>query len=295
MSARGSTFMGFGIRIDIMSQAAIFAFKQLSTKALAFVSVLSQLTDEFMKFEKAMANLSRLMVMSSGTTANLENRMASLGQTIIQMSNESIFSVYNVADSLDYLMRAGFNSAEAILELEKAMMLATATGMNLADASKTIVRLTNMFAYAGQDTSNIVDQLAQSEMLFAMTTEEMNTALNMAGAVAAEAGMSLAQLATALGVLYSAGLNASTAGTVMRRALAAVLAITGSTEEAISSLGINMAWFETLLPIDRLRVLAQAITSIEEPQERLNVAFEIFGIRGVNILPVLESMMTNFD
>ena len=295
MSTRGSTFMGFGIRIDIMSQAAIFAFKQLTTKALVLVSVISQVADESMKFERAMANLSRLVVMSSGTVANLEERMTELGQTIIQMSTESIFSVQQVASSLDYLMRAGFNSAESITELEKAMALATATGMDLAEASKTIVRLTNMFAYAGQDTSNIVDQLAQSEMLFAMTTEEMNTALNMAGAVAAEAGMSLAQLATSLGVLYSAGLNASTAGTVMRRALAAVLAITGPTEDAISSLGINMSWFESLLPIDRLRVLAQSITSIEAPQERLNVAFEIFGIRGVNILPVLESMMTNFD
>jgi len=287
--------MGFGIRIDILSQGALFAFKQLATRTLILVGAISQLADEVLKFEKVMADLARLMVISSGTTARLEERMASLGSQILDISTESIFGFQQIAEALSYLMRAGFSTSEAIDELSKSILLATAVGMDLAEASKTIVRLTNMFKYAGQDTTNIVDQLTQSEMLFAMTTEDMNTALNMAGAVAAEAGISLAQLATMIGVLYSAGLNASTAGTVLRRSLAAVLAATGPAEEAIMSLGINMDYFGTLLPLERLQLLASYITAIEHPQTRLNIAFEIFGIRGVNILPVLESMMTNFD
>ncbi len=293
--AGGTTFMGFGIRIDVLSQGALFAFAQLSTKALALIGVLSEVAGQTMKFEKALADLSRLVVISSGTAEGLKQKMTELGSEILRMSTSSVYAFNEVAEAFSYLMRAGFSASEAIIQLEKSIVLATAVGMDLAEATRTQIRLMNAFAYAGREISNVADMMVQSEIEFMMTTAELNTALNMVGSTAIEAGFSFGQIATALGVMYSAGINASTAGTVLRRALSAVMDVTPSAAESIESLGINMAYFETLVPIDRLRVLAAAIEQIEDPTARLSYAFEIFGIRGVNIMPVLGSLNSDFD
>ena len=295
MSARNMFFGGFGIKIDILNKGALFAFRQLTGAALATSYAVNEVISTFIKFETAMADLSRLVVISTGDVEGLGETMTGLGNSILKMSNESVYSFNEIADALGYLMRAGYTSTSAIDQLSQSILLATAVGMELNDATRTMVRLQNMFSYAGQDVKNVADALTKSEQLFAMTTEDMNTALSMVGATAAEAGLSLGQLSAAIGILYSAGINASTAGTILRKAISSVLDITPGTEEAITSLGINMDYFSSLIPLDRLRLLAQYILAIEDPSQRLAVAFDIFGVRGVNILPVLEALNGDFD
>jgi len=295
MSARNMFFGGFGIRIDILNKGALFAFRQLTGAALSAAYAVNEVISTFIKFEAAMADLSRLVVISTGDVEGLEETMTGLGNSILKMSNESVYSFNEIADALGYLMRAGYTSTSAIDQLSQSILLATAVGMDLNDATRTMVRLQNMFSYAGHDVKNVADALTKSEQLFAMTTEDMNTALSMVGATAVEAGLSLGQLSAAIGILYSAGINASTAGTILRKALSSVLDITPGTEEAIVSMGINMDYFSSLVPLDRLRLLAQYILAIEDPSQRLAIAFDIFGVRGVNILPVLEALNGNFD
>lgn len=289
------TFIGFGIRIDILSQAALFAFKQMSMKAAILAGIISQLAKEVLEFEKAMASVERMLAVTTGSLEGVAAVSGTVRDQILTMSADSIFSTEQLADSFEYLLRAGLNVQQSMEELYRTEQLALATGMDLNEAAETRIRLMKMWGAEMFIAIGLNDQLVKIEQLFTMTTEQLATAMNTAGAVAKLAGLSFAQTAVVIGELVAAGIEASTAGTTLRNVLKALVAPSESVKTAINEL--NLSWtMLAALPVDeRMRQTAQAILDLNDDAAMLNKAFEIFGLRGSNVAAILDTLATSWD
>lgn len=289
------TFIGFGIKIDIMSQAALFAFRQLSMKGAILAGVISQLAAEFLQFEKAMASVERMLAITTGSLEGVHSVSGTVRSQIIDMSSDSIFSVQQLAGSFEYLLRAGLNVQQSMEELYRTEQLALSTGMQLNEAAETRIRLIKMWGTEMFKATSLNDQLVKVEQMFTMTTEQLTTAMNTAGAVANLAGLSFAQTAVAIGELVAAGIEASTAGTTLRNVLKALVAPSEGVKTAINELGLSWTQISTL-PIDeRMEIVSQKILALGSETDMLNAAFEIFGLRGSNVAAILDTLSVSWE
>ena len=297
MSERQSVggFAGFAIRIDVLGQGAFYAFTKMRAAAMLTLAAINKVVAATWEFEKSLAELTRIVAINTEDTMALTNNMSLLNDTILGLARDSVYGINEIAKAFTYAARAGKSTAASIDLVTRSLLLASAVGGELNEMVRTVNRLTNMWRVAGTDISEvIVDQLVASEALFAMSTEEMMVSLNMAGAVAAESGLSFAQTATMLGLMYDAGINASTAGTTLRRAIQQLVDPTARTIDAVELLGISWNYLNSL-PIDqKLAVVAEKLLQVEDNTLRMDLAFDIFGSRGSNIIPLLEDMGGRF-
>ena len=294
MSSLGG-FLGFGIRIDVFGQGAIYGFTKLRAAAMATLAAMNSIIDATVTLEQSMAELTRVVSINADSLEQTTQIVNMLEQEILQLSSNSVFSIEELADSLNLLMRAGEDAYESLKMLKESMVLTTAVGGDLSEVSQMFLRMSNIWKTAGQPIHNMTDKIVQIEKEFMMTTEDLMTSLNMAGAIAAEAGLSFSETATIIGLLTQQGIKASTAGTVLRQAISSLLDPSQTTIDALSSLGINMDKLSELDIIDQFKVISEALGKVTDAQERASIAFKIFGVRGVNILPVLRAMGSQFD
>jgi len=295
MSLRGTTFVGFGIRIDIFAKAALFAFQRLSIRAAAVVAVINELTVSVIQFESAMADVERMIALNNKSLAGLSDISDTVRNQILYMSSTSIYSVQELAKTFEFLLRAGMSVEQAMKELWRTEQLSLATGMELNDAASTRIRIMNMWASAGYKIVNLNDQLAQSEIEFTMTTEDLMTALNMVGSSAALAGLSFAETATMIGALIASGKTASKAGTTLRAAFKALVDPSEEVKEVMSVLGLSWEYLATLPIEERMLVVGESIMALPDPVQRLTYSMMIFNSRASEVLPVLTALRTNFD
>jgi len=288
-------FMGFAIRIDVLGQGAIYAFSRMRAAAMLAFAAVNMVVGAVMEFETGMGDLTRILAINISTTEELAQTNAYLRTVILEMARDSVYGIGQITEAYSYAVRAGKSAAESTKLVADAMLLATAVGGELEEVVKVVNRLGNIWRVAGLPIVDIVDKIVASEAQFAMTTEELMSALNMAGAIAAEAGLTFEQTATMLGFMYDAGINASTAGSTLRRAIKNLLAPTNKTMNAVERLGISYSYLQTLPIAEQFELLASKLLAVTDTNERLNIAFDVFGVRASNIFPVLEQMGVEFD
>ncbi len=288
-------FMGFAIRIDVLGSGAIYAFNRMRAAAMLAFAAVNKIVSAVLEFETGMGDLTRIVAINTKTTEDLTTQTEYLRTTILAMARDSVQGINDITAAYAYAVRAGYDVVQATKLVADAMLLATATGGDLDEITKVVNRLGNIWRVAGLPIVDIVDKIVASEAEFAMTTEELMTALNMAGSVSSQAGMSFEQTATMLGFMYDAGINASTAGTTLRRAIKNLVAPSNENTEAIERLGISYAYLQTLPIEDQFKAIGDKLLNVADNNQRLNLAFEIFGVRASNIFPVLEQMGDSFD
>lgn len=295
MSTRGTPFVGFGIRIDILAQGALFAFQQLSIKAALLAGAISQLTIEFYEFEKAMSDVERMLIISAGSMESFASTSMEVQQAIISFAANSVYSINEVSEAFTYLMRAGFDARESIAALNDVITLAFAANMELVTAAETLTKVWYNWASAGYEMTNIVDKLVKSEQMFNATTEDMLMALSNVGASAAQAGLTFEQTVVMLGLLMRGLKNASAAGTTLRRTLVEIIQPSNEAREVMQQYGIDLQAFDTSDVITRLKMVAEVLLSIQDPTERASVAITIFGARAWENTQLLNGLISSFD
>lgn len=185
----------------------------------------------------------------------LENQARDLGRT-------TEFTATQVAQAQTELARLGFTTNEILNSSGGVLDLALGLSAELGPAAELVGATLRQFQLDSSETGRVVDVLAESTTTSALNFERLRTSLAIVAPVANTTGASLERTVTLLGLLANAGVDASTAGTSLRRIF----------------IDLN----------EQGLTLEQALDQVAMSADPLGTAVELVGVRAATALSILS-------
>jgi TP901 family phage tail tape measure protein len=235
-----------------------------------------------MDYEKAMSAVGAATRASSA-------EMEQLREATLQAGKDTQYSATKAAEATTELAKAGVSTA-AILGggLDGALDLAAAGQLDVAEAAEVAASAMTQFKLKGKDIPHVADLLAAAAGKAQGTVHDMGQALNQAGLVAAQTGLTIEETTGGLAAFASAGLTGSDAGTSFKQMLLMLQAPSDKTKDLMEELGISA--YDAQGQFVGLSALAQQLKDKMAkltPEVRANAMAQIFGadaVRGASIL-----------
>lgn len=242
----------------------------LMAVGIASTAALTAMMRPFMQFERSMA---AVKAVSQAT----EEEFKRLEKTAMKMGQTTVFTASQSANALYYLASAGFSAEQQISALSAVLDLAAAHQFDLAETSRIVAAAISQFSLKAEDARMIVDTLASTISNSQATMAKLGTSLALAGPAAASSGFSFKEMASALGVMYQAGLDGSAAGTALRMMLVRLAKPTKEATKAMDRLNIN---FYKMTPdlqkiTHEMDSASEAMNKQRRVLEKLNAEYEI--------------------
>ena len=189
---------------------AVAAFAALTAGIMLTVSALKSAVAEGMRFTSAMSEVKSILLdVSDKDFGRLEDSAKKLGAT-------TAFTAEQAAGGMANLARAGFSTNEILAATPAVLNLASATGMELAEASNIAAVAVRGFGLEATETAHVADVLALAASKTNTTVQEMGDAMSYVAPVANQLGFSIEETSAMLGKLADAGIKGSKGGTALR-------------------------------------------------------------------------------
>ena len=252
---------------------------RLLRRALLFVGVVEtmrRIIGTMATFGQAMATVRAI---SNATQLEFE----ALRQTAIRLGATTRFSATEAAEGLLFLSRAGFTARESLQTIEGVLKLAQAGSLGLGRAADIASNVLRGFKLEASETARVVDVLALAANSSNTTVEQLGDALKFVAPIAQGVGLTLEQTTAAIAELSNAGLQASLAGTGLRRVIGELESPSSNTRKEIALLGLQIDRGE----ISTIGLLA-SLQRLTAAGVDTGQALEIFGQRGGPAFAVLS-------
>jgi hypothetical protein len=188
---------------------------------------LKSAVQESMNFEQQMANIKAV----SGATGT---EMETLSKLAVKYGEDTKYSSVEAGKGIEELIKAGVSLTDIINGgLEGALNLASAGELELGEAAEIASTALNAFKKDGLSVTDAANLLAGAANASATDVHELKYGLSASAAVAAGAGMTFKDTATALAVFAQNGLKGSDAGTSLKTML---MRLNPSTKEAYNKM-----------------------------------------------------------
>ena len=178
----------------------------------------------------------------SGVQAKLglaKNEMGALRQTAEDLGRTTKFSATEVAEGMDFLAMAGFETNEIIAAMPALLDLAAAGALDLATTSDIASDAMGGFGLAAEDTRMVADALAAAVTSGNTNIQMIGDTMKYVGPPAKAFGATLQETAAMASLLGDAGIKASQAGTSMRAIFLRLAAPPKKAAVAMEELGIS--------------------------------------------------------
>jgi TP901 family phage tail tape measure protein len=187
----------------------------LGLGALAAAGV-AMAVNKFAEFDQAMSEV-------QASTHETEANMGLLREAAIDAGASTVFSATEAANAINELAKAGVSTADIMGGgLSGALDLASAGGLEVADAAEIAATAMTQFSLAGSEVPHIADLLAAGAGKAQGSVQDLSAALKQGGLVASSAGFSIEETTGTLAAFAAAGLVGSDAGTSLKTAIIAL-------------------------------------------------------------------------
>lgn len=149
-------------------------------------------------------------------------------------------SAKDAAAAMTELVKASFSVADAQAAAKGSLQLAAAAQIDAARAAQIQANALNAFGLQAKEAGRVADVLANTANAASGEITDVAGALQQAGTVAAGAGISIEDTATAIGLLANAGIQGSDAGTLLKSTLLALRDTGKPAQAAIKDLGLTV-------------------------------------------------------
>ena len=274
--ATASTKLTASLKKQLTSLLAIGA---VYISLTAGVLGLGRTVGVFAQFESSMAAVQAVTSATADQMSVMTDSARFLGET-------TKFSASEAAAGMEFLGRAGFSTTEIVGAMPSVLSLAAAAQLDLGRASDITSNIMSAFSVRADESSRIADALAASAANANTDVEQMGEAMKFVGPVAASLGISMEDAAAGIGTLSNAGLQASVAGTGLRRILSELASPSDAARDTLAALGVEVDDLnpKTTSLVDIVQTLADANLEAAD-------AFEIFGDRGAPAILALTSQV----
>ena len=257
--------------------------------AAGAVGVAFSSVNKAMDFESQMSTIKAL-------TGATNDQMAQMQKLALDMGAKTKYSALEAAQGIEELLKAGLTPATVKAGgLEAALNLATAGGLDLAEASEIMSTALNAFKDDGMKAADAANILAGTANASATDVHDLRYSLAAVASVAAGLGLSFRDTNQALGVFANNGLKGSDAGTSLKTMLSNLQPKSDAAIDTMMDLGIMTekganAFFDAHGKVKSMAgiagVLSKALKDLN-PQQRQQALYTMFGsdaIRAANIL-----------
>ncbi|MCM3032836.1 phage tail tape measure protein [Niallia sp. MER 6] len=271
------------------SGSMVAAGTAMSGAGIAIAGALGFGANKAMDFEAQLSSVKAV----SGATAE---EMATLEQIALDAGASTKYSALESAQGIEELIKAGV-SLDDIMSggLEGALNLATAGGLELAEAAEIASTALNAFKSDNLEVVDAANLLAGAANASATDVGELKYGLSMVSAVASGIGLSFKDTSTALASFAQNGLKGSDAGTSLKTMLLNLSPATDGAAEQMKDLGLATAdgqskfydangSIKSLAEIAELLKTQLADLTDEQRQMALKTMFGTDAIRAANIL-----------
>lgn len=213
------------------------AFDKLGKGALAVGALaaagLGLAISRFAAFDKAMSSV------QAATMESAEN-MALLRDAALDAGAQTTFTASEAAGAIEELAKAGVSTADVLSGgLKGSLDLAAAGEVAVGEAAEIAASALTQFNLAGSDVPKVADLLAAGAGKAQGTVQDLGAALNQAGLVSSQMGLTIEETTGSLAAFASAGLTGSDAGTAFRAMLLRLANPTDEAKQAMTDLGIS--------------------------------------------------------
>lgn len=231
LEQQGNRLLNFGNRMESLGNHLQNAGMQIGMvfggMTYAIGRGLKSAVEESMNFEQQMANIKAV----SGATGQ---EMSKLSELAVKYGEDTKYSSVEAGKGIEELIKAGVSLTDIINGgLEGALNLASAGELELGEAAEIASTALNAFKRDGLSVTDAANLLAGAANASATDVHELKYGLSASAAVAAGAGMTFKDTATALAVFAQNGLKGSDAGTSLKTML---MRLNPSTKEAYNKM-----------------------------------------------------------
>ena len=188
---------------------------------------------------QTLATFEQQMSTVRGITQATGVEFQSLREEAAQLGATTRFSATQAAEGMIFLSRAGFDTGEVLESVDDTLRLAQAGALDLGRAADIASNVLQGFRLQTSDAGRVVDVLALAANSANTNVEQLGDALKFVAPVAAGLGVSIEETSAAISVLSNNGLQATLAGTGLRRVLSELESPSKMTERILSSLGVT--------------------------------------------------------
>ncbi|MCG6489942.1 phage tail tape measure protein [Vibrio parahaemolyticus] len=236
------------------------------------------------QYSQALADLSAITGASAEQMKRYDDAARSMGRT-------TEFGATKVADAMKLLASAKpalLKTAGALEEVTaKSITLAQASGIDLADAAKSLSLSLNQYGASALSAERYINVLAAGAKYGASEISETSEAVKDSGTVAAQAGIKFEELNAAIQVLADKGIKGAEAGRMLRNV---ILALERSSDKSLrpSVVGLSAA-------LDNLDKKNYSTTASVKLFGRANVSAAVNLRENTDMLKELTAALTGTD
>ncbi|MAR68826.1 MAG: phage tail tape measure protein, partial [Crocinitomicaceae bacterium] len=267
MEAANARILAFGASMAIINGVAD-AFKGM--------------VRNLVEVEKSMADINVVMGLS---TQNLDK----FGDGLFKVAKETGAAFRVAADAATEYARQGLSMEESLKRTRDALILTRLTGMDSAEAVKSLTAAMNTYGNQIKDTTQLVSKFAAVDVQFAVSAEDFAAAISRTGQAAKTAGVDIDEL---IGIVTSAQQQTARGGAVIGNALKTIFTKTGRTDtlNQLEDLGIAVRDLEgnTIGAKRILTDLANTFDTLSEAQ-KAQITQTMGGLFHINILKAVLS------
>lgn len=228
-------------------------------------------------FEKSMNQVAAV----SGATGD---ELTALRDLAKELGATTQFSASDAADAMGFLAMAGFEVNEILSALPGTLQLAASAQMDMASAADIVSNVLSGYNMEVSELGRVNDVLVKAFTASNTNLQQLGEAMKYAGPIAAAAGVNFEEATAALGLMGSAGIQASMAGTALRGAISSILRSTPAMREAMAEAGLSFTDAQgKILP------LVEIIEQLEPHADNAGLLMELFGQRAGPAMAALVS------
>ncbi len=236
-------------------------------------------------FEQAMA---RVGAVSGAIGEDFEK----LSRQARDLGRDTQYSATQAANSQELLARAGFQTNEIIAAMPGLLDMASAEGMDLANAADIASSALRGFGLGAEEMNRVADVLAKTSSASNTSISLLGESLKYVAKPASALGFTIEQTNAMLGAMANSGIKGSQAGTALKAAFLRLSQEPTRVAKALKALGVSSKDAEgNLRPIpDLMTDLAAKMTGMGKAQ-KLGYLANIFGAEAASgMLAVMEAV-----
>ena len=233
--------------VNTVSSGASSGLGKLKTAAVAVTAAVGtaglvagtkKAVGMFQDFEKSVSNAASVTGKTGEAFEQAKKNISAVAQ---ELGQATAFSSSQAADAMYNLASAGYDvSTMSANDLTPMLNLAAATQYDLAETTSTTASTLSQFGLGFESAGRVADVFTSVIGKSQANMEKLSYSMKYVGTIANTAGMGIEETSAALGTLYNAGLDGSSAGTGLRGVLASLIKPSENAGSALQAMGLEM-------------------------------------------------------
>jgi TP901 family phage tail tape measure protein len=268
------------------SNARVIAFGASAGLIMNVDKAMRAMVSSTIKVEKALLDVN---VVLNATQKGLDK----FGKGMFKVAKETAQGFDTVAEAATELARQGLGMEKTLLRTKDALILTRLTGMNAADAVKSLTAAVNSFNKEGVTSAQVINRMAKVDAAFAVSSEDLAKSISRVGASAVSAGVSMNEL---MAITTAVQQKTARGGAVIGNAFKTIFTRLQRKDvlQNLRNLGVAVTDFNgnALSGIQVLQNLANEFNGLSKATQS-STAEQVAGVFQVNILKAALSDLSS--